>query len=133
MRVRDRISIAYDAGAEAGDRDAATIIAVGDAETWRGIAGPARSGPVAFLGFEEIDAELIRETGPGLVVSPLVSRRFDCVDLARRLFELGFPGRYRAIGDSVPSPDLIVREIRSMTPGLDFDIASLDAAFGPLG
>lgn len=102
----------------------ARILAVGDVAAWReaGHSGQP-SGDIVFASFHEITASLLAENDPVLVVSPLIARHFDCVDLAELLGRLGFRGRYRAIGTSLPNPRMIEAEIRSLVPGLDFSVA----------
>jgi hypothetical protein len=86
-----------------------------------GPASPCRLGYHSAC-FAELDDRLLRETRPGLVVSPLVGDRFDAVDLATRLVELGYAGPYRAFSGPLPRPGLIRAEVRSAAPGLDFDL-----------
>ena len=110
------------------DGNGALILAVGDLSAWNRMTDrrPAR-GPVAYAEFEELDENLLALLTPRLVVSPLLSRRFDCIDLAVRLVSLGFGGKYRVIDTSLPDPALIVREVRALAPGLDFAVTE----FGP--
>jgi hypothetical protein len=102
-----------------------TILAVGDVEAWsrRGRRVPA--GEVHFAAFYEVTGELLAELSPRLVLSPLLTRHFDCVDLAQRLVQLGYRGPYRAIDIGLPNPAMIVREIRSLLPSLDFEVMRL--------
>ena len=79
-------------------------------------------------GFDEIDADFLGGLAPDIVVSPLFTRRFDCIDLAQRLGALDFRGAYRAISPALPSPDLIRKEIRALCPRLHFDLTFIDAA-----
>ncbi len=67
-------------------------------------------------------AEALSEDTPDMVVSHLVSGAFDCHDLAERLVQLEFTGKYRAISGDLPQPDLVRREICTSYPGLNFDL-----------
>lgn len=103
------------------------VLAVGDASQWPGgRAGIAADGHVVFVDFHEVSENLLAELVPHLVVSPILARNFDCVDLAQLLAHLRYAGRYRAVGPPLPNPKIITREIRSLVPTLDFDVLSLD-------
>lgn len=56
------------------------------------------------------------------VFSAAVSTNFDCVDIAQLLYRAGFVGKYRVVAQDMPNPDLILREVLAMCPGLDFVI-----------
>ena len=101
---------------------ACKVLAVGDTETWTKMSKPKSTGPITFVGIHEISEELLSQAEPDVIVSPLTSRRFDCLDLAGLLHGCDFRGKYRVLDGQIPNPDLIVREVRSVTPGLDFDI-----------
>ena len=102
------------------------ILAVGDTRAWhqRGRRIPS-DGMVHFAEFHEVTELLLAELSPRLVLSPLLTRNFDCVDLAQRLAQLGYRGPYRAIDIGLPNPRMIVREIRSLVPTLDFEVLQL--------
>lgn len=87
---------------------------------------PAGAG-YCVAGFDQIDADLLRELSPDVILTPLVSRGFDCLDLAKRLGALDYGGAYRAVSAAVPNPDLIRREIRALCPQLRFDLVFIDA------
>lgn len=105
------------------------ILAVGEVSAWRGRGNVLpRHGQLAFAEFHEVTAELLETLSPALVLSPLLSRRFDCVDLAELLHVLGYRGKYRVIGNDLPNPDLITAEVMSLVPGLDFAVTRLTDA-----
>ena len=99
------------------------ILAVGDVALWK-VSGNElpNEADIAFIPFEDIDAQLIYTLNPSVVLSPLLSERFDCIDLANVLCEAGFTGRYRVITQPVPNPQMIRGEIRSHCPNLDFEL-----------
>jgi hypothetical protein len=102
------------------------ILAVGDTLAWsRGGRQIPSDGTVHFAQFHEVTDILLAELSPRLVLSPLLTRNFDCVDLAQRLAQLGYRGPYRAIDIGLPNPKMIVREIRALVPTLDFEVLRL--------
>lgn len=113
----------------AADRteSAASILAVGDTRAWcaQGRRLPPE-GKIHFAEFHEVTDDLLAHLSPRLILSPLLARTFDCVDLAQRLGYLGYLGPYRAIDIGLPDPGLIVREVRSLVPGLDFAVVPFD-------
>lgn len=103
-----------------------TVLAVGDVQEWtrRGRQIPSE-GTVFFAEFHQVTEVLLAELSPRLVLSPLLTRNFDCVDLAQKLAQLGYRGPYRAIDVGLPNPSMIVREIRALVPMLDFEVMRL--------
>lgn len=83
--------------------------------------GPALPG-ARFVDFDSLTREIMELHQPDVVLSPLMSSEFDCVELAHRLVSSGFGGRYRAFAEDIPRPDLVRREVRRSFPGLDFDL-----------
>ncbi len=72
--------------------------------------------------WSDLDQLLLSIVEPDLILSPLVSDDFDCVDVAFRLTRLGYKGRYVALTEGLPHPAIVRREVRSLCPHLDFDI-----------
>lgn len=111
------------------DLDASRIrmMAVGELAEWLLTHGglPA-SREVAYASFADVTLENLEKWEPEIIVSPVLSRSFDCIDLAQRLADIGFEGGYRAIGLNLPRPKMIEREIRELCPRLDFKILSTD-------
>lgn len=81
---------------------------------------------VHFVGIEDVSRDFIDLIDADIVLSPLVSTRFDCLELAERLDAIGFVGRYRIVVDHLPRPDLIRREISEAYPALDCDVLTLN-------
>ena len=116
---------AVDAASQTGSPTRIAVLAVGDTRKWNSVGHSLpNSGRVAFAAIEDITDDFLEIIEPETVISPLLARSFDCSDLAQRLHAYGFRGRYRAVSDEIPNPDLIRREIQRMFPGLDFDIIS---------
>lgn len=101
----------------------AQVVAVGDREEWirEGHRLPI-SGELLFASFSDITPSFISTHQPAVVVSPVLARSFDCIDLARELHAMGYQGSYRAVSGEVPSPEMIEREIKQLCPGLDFGV-----------
>ena len=78
-----------------------------------------------FITISDLSADLVRKADPEIILSPLVADDFDVVDVAEKLVLLGFQGRYRAIAPSLPDARLVLEEVRSFAPQLDFDLLLL--------
>ena len=100
-----------------------TILVVGELREWlrNGFRVPMGHG-LAFLEFEDLTQDILQSVAPGVVLSPLLSRSFDCVEVAERLWETGYRGQFRALADRLPNPGIVRSEIKGLFPGLDFDI-----------
>ena len=81
---------------------------------------------VVFCEFHHLPRAMDHARRPSLVLSPLLARRFDCVDVAQMLHQIDFAGMMRAVGDDLPDPDIVRREVRALCPRLDFDLINLD-------
>ena len=75
-----------------------------------------------FACFAELDAALLEEIRPDMIVSALIGDLFDAVDVAARLLDLQYKGPYRALSPPLPRPALVKAEVRSAAPDLDFDL-----------
>ena len=107
------------------------VLTVGDVAHWKAQGEELpRHGRLHFAEFWEVTPELLSMLAPSVVLAPVLARGFDCVDLGARLFDCGFVGRYIIMAPSLPDPNLVLRELRSLFPGLDIDIGSLDAFAG---
>ena len=82
------------------------------------------SGGITLCAFGALAQALRRDAPPEIVLSPLFGEGFDALDLALRLQELDYDGRYRAVAERLPDPGLIRREIRSAAPRVDFDLTT---------
>lgn len=104
-----------------------TMMIVGTVRYWKKAARllPQDAG-LEFVDYSEVTANKIASIEPDLVLSALVSPEFDALDLAEKLAEAGYQGRYRAITSVLPNPKVVKAEIGSIAPDLDFDIFILD-------
>lgn len=101
------------------------IIAVGDPVEWQKTGRVLqRDDKILMVGFDDVTAELLAIHKPQLLVSPVLARRFDCIDLAMNLQALGYSGPYRAVAGEMPSPEMIEREIRQLCPSVDFQVVA---------
>ncbi len=99
------------------------ILAIGDLELWRKSFGslPVHRG-VTFSDIDLLSEGTLATERPDLVVSPVLTPSFDCIDVAFRLAALDFGGAYRALTRNLPNPTMVRREVRTLCPTLDFDI-----------
>lgn len=74
---------------------------------------------VFLVSFSDLSREIFIGINPEVVVCPAMSDSFDCIDLAQVLVDAKFAGAFRILGQSLPRPDLIAREIRQNFPNLD--------------
>ena len=83
---------------------------------------------VVVATFEDLDGALLARHRPDVVICSAISRRFDALDLARRLATLGFGGRLVALAAALPHPDLVRAEVRRACPSLAFDVVVTGSA-----
>lgn len=109
-------------------QDGVTLI-IGDLIRWQsaGRGLPDIDG-IHFADAEEIDAALLARLKPVVILSPLMTRTFDAIDIARMLCDLGFAGRYRVLSEGLPDLALVQREIAFVAPTIDFAVVSLPTA-----
>ena len=101
------------------------IVAVGDLQEWEEKGHPLPDGGgISFLSFHDINEATLGELSPSIVYSPVLARDFDCIELAVLLHNIGFSGTYRAIGEGLPKPQLIEREVLQICPRLEFEIVA---------
>ena len=77
--------------------------------------------------FDALDSDTIGEAMA--ILSPVVGRDFDAVDVAERLHAAGYEGRYIAYAAEIAHEGLIRREVAQVAPGIAFNIVTL--GFGP--
>ena len=105
------------------DEMSVAILAVGDSKEWLRQGNPLpMDGSVHFVSIEDVTDVLMSRLCPSVVLSPALTDRFDCIDLAMILHGIEFKGRYRAISGELPNPRMVENEIRQLCPGLDFGI-----------
>jgi hypothetical protein len=72
--------------------------------------------------WESITQDLLGLVVPEVIISPLLSARFDILDLARLLNSLGYRGALRAYSAPLPNAKVIHSEVKAEFPNLDFAI-----------
>ena len=109
--------------AHADNPSGVRILAVGDPDEWaaEGNVQPI-SGQISFLSIYEVSADTLEHLQPAMIYSPVLARRFDCIELAVLLEKCGFEGTYRAFATKLPKPEMIEREVRQMCPHFTFEI-----------
>ncbi len=106
--------------------DSDVTLLVGETDDW------GRQLPLAatlhYASLPDLNDDLLRRARPELVLSPLMMRCFDACDVLKRLADLGFRGRYRAISRTLPRPEVVRTELIACASGIDCDVIQLDRA-----
>ncbi|MDA5094835.1 hypothetical protein O2N63_12140 [Aliiroseovarius sp. KMU-50] len=104
---------------------ATVILAVGDVvpDTDRTTKFP-ESEKIQYLKISDINAEVLRWRRPLMIISPLMCNSFDSLELAVKLQELGYTGKFRVLAPNVANPNMILKEIASQAPSIDIEIMS---------
>ena len=100
-----------------------SLLVVGNIENW---LGPDRELPqfkdTIFCAYKDLSLEILNKHQPSVILSPLVTSQYDVLELAVKLDQMNFSGRFRAITAPLPAPEIIMAEIRFECPALDFDL-----------
>ena len=103
------------------------ILVVGDVQDW---ISNGRKLPdvelIEFVKFDEVTADLLHHLNPCVVLAPLIARRFDALDLAKILSEFNFKGMFRVLCPALPTPKMIQKELKTLAPGLDFELLQIE-------
>ncbi len=104
------------------------VLALGDISEWiRSGRGLQPSADLCLGDLDALSEDLLSNMRPRLILSPVVTPRFDCLDVAHRLIGLNYTGKYRAVAQNLPKPHLVRREVLRECPGLDFDVVVFSA------
>lgn len=118
--TQDKSDIPYN------DKEPVTLI-VGDAAAWLSAGRSLPDDPsLHYVSFDELSKRLLESVDPDIILTPLLGQGFDALDLAKILEEYQFKGRFRALCPKLPNPDLVMREIQSLCPSVDFDLFVVD-------
>ncbi len=98
------------------------VLAIGDLNEWIQQGYSLPNDRMAFLHIDDMSEAMLADYNPKVVYSPVLAKNFDCIDLSMLLHSLGYNGPYRAIGQGLPKPEVIEREVRGLCPRLDFAI-----------
>ena len=99
---------------------------VGDLARW-GASGhdTAAFKSFEFCSFNDLNTDILRDFAPEMILSPLVGDNFDVLEVASCLRRLGYKGYYRAISPPMPNACVIVGDVRTVAPKLDFDVVEV--------
>jgi len=123
MNCRPKLATERVVSTDNEQRRPVSVLAVGDPDEWSQQGHqPPRDGGLAFVSYDELSEATIEQYCPTIICSPVLARAFDCVDLAALLNNLDYSGPYRAVSKDLPRPEVIVREVKQLFPGLDFGI-----------
>ncbi|SEW09310.1 hypothetical protein SAMN04488515_1011 [Cognatiyoonia koreensis] len=108
-------------------------LVIGDLRDWEaaGRIIPSIEG-FMFADVSDIDTCFIRKHNPTVILSTLVTREFDAVEIARKLGQMVYTGSYRVLTNNIPNVELIREEVSQIAPQLDFDIVDLSKIFPDL-
>lgn len=124
--ITARLTTQRVSAANAVPEQMSTILCVGDLDTWKDVLRDAEAaGSPLFVSFSEVTVELLDRVRPSTVMSPLLAYDFDSTDLAERLQDFGYGGRYVAVAVGVPLPQLIEREVRMAAPLVNFELVTI--------
>ncbi len=73
----------------------------------------------------DIVPQILRDDPPEMVVSPLISSRFDAVELAVELRKAAFRGKLVVVCDKLPDPALIRQELENQASGFSVSLLVL--------
>jgi len=105
---------------------AVSTLIIGDIGRWRNEGRDVASiNDFTFTSLAELTSEVLSRSAAQIVLSPLVSDDFDAVDVARALGDLDYKGLYRALATSKMEKDIIMAEVATVAPNLDFDILDI--------
>lgn len=113
------------------------LLVIGNIASWvaQGLTLPRGDG-IHFHTFADLTPEIFWQIDPDVVLSGLINHGFDAVDVAQTLGLFGFTGRYRVVTDQIPKPRIVLGDIRTAAPSIDFDLINLgdglQESLGPL-
>lgn len=107
-------------------KDSLSIIFIGNTDGWMDSDTVLpKMANTKTCSIQDLTHAFFAEYRPDIVLSPLVTSQFDVLELAIKLDQLNFEGRFRAITAPLPAPEIILSEIRFECPALDFDLIVL--------
>ena len=122
----DRAFVVHKALEPDTDTSQKPTLVVGDVVRWRqlGYDLPDIEGFV-FVDFDDVTLYTLEIVRPQVILSPLLGRSFDAVEIARRLTAMGFKGKYRIVTDGLPDQDVVLKDVEAVAPTLDFGVINL--------
>ena len=127
MTVVDQKNYRWPETCDGCERDRPCVMAIGEPAQWvyRHDGTPRDYCRMSFADLRGLVTGDDGEITADLVLSPVVAKDFDCIDVALLLTELGYVGAYRAVGRQLPKPDIVMREVKAACPKLDFGILDI--------
>ena len=104
------------------DRRACAVLFVDGANSDEARAKFDLPNGVEIAAFRDMSRQVILDIAPRLILSALISKEFDAFELSALLGRIGYVGKYRAIAPALPDKAMIVRDIKCISPTIDFDI-----------
>lgn len=99
------------------------ILVIGDMSYWRTTKSHLPEiENTAFCSLTELGREILNDVNPDIILSSIVAGNFDIHEMINLLEKLGYDGAIRALCPPLPNPDMILHEIRSAHPEIDFDL-----------
>ena len=109
-----------------GEADQPLTLVIGDQRAWDVNAShPPFIEGFKFIDIDALEAKVFDNFPAAIVLSALMTRNQDAIEIARKLKEFSFEGRYRVIADALPNPDLVAREVKAAAPDIDFEVLNL--------
>lgn len=110
------------------------ILVIGDLMRWKAEGRiTVALAEFQFIEFAALTSAILDTVAPDIILSPLMGDNFDVLDIAQRLSNLNFEGRYRVIADSLPDAQMVRREVCNHAPSLDFDLLTMPPAANDAG
>ena len=85
---------------------------------------------VHFAPVSALDGEVLAELKPSAIISGLVSRGSDAVELAGQLADLKYEGQYQVLTTALPRPAMVRAEISSVAPDIDVQLLEIPVQSG---
>ncbi|MGH1453716.1 MAG: hypothetical protein ACRBBV_11170 [Paracoccaceae bacterium] len=85
-----------------------------------------------FIRFAALRARVLHRFNPVLVLSWLYARDHDAVDVATKLAEAGYQGRYQVITRALPRPGIVKRELQAICPDVQVELVQRPTNDKPL-
>ena len=76
--------------------------------------------------FAELEMAVRRDT-PSVVISPLIGRTFDALDIVIVLNNANFSGLYRILVEHDIGPNAVLSDLRAAAPGVDSDFLIIES------
>jgi len=84
--------------------------------------GQTPTAEMRFVPLHQLGDNLADAAGVDCVVCPLVTARFDALEVAAELSRARFHGTLVLVMPRVPRPQIIVRELKQICPGLSVEL-----------